>query len=84
MAKAKIKPIHLVRLGYNCTCRAVCDRHYRVIPIEAFIKADNIDHFAKGTFNPKKVTCKRCLKHPDYKLAMNKVNNPLFYWRENI
>lgn len=36
----------------------------------------------KGTFDPHKVTCKNCMKSVNYKNALDKVDNPLFYWRE--
>lgn len=82
MAKQKTKPIHLIK-QYGCRSKAVCDIWLRVMPIEATITNGVYSFNPKGTFNPKKVTCKRCLKHSDYKTAMDKVNNPLFYWREN-
>ena len=78
----KQKAIHLIRLKYGYQCSAVCDRCIPIEPIEATIKGRSIKR-PKGTFNPKKVTCKRCLKSCDYKGALDKVNNPLFYWREN-
>lgn len=78
----KPKPVHLILLNFACTCKAVCNRYNRVIPIESTIR-DSLWYKSKGTFNPKKVTCKRCLKKPLYKEALDKVNNPLFYWREN-
>lgn len=83
MASAKVKPIHLIQLKYGCVCSATCDRYYRVVPIETFIKECDIDHHAKGTFDPRKVTCKRCLKHPKYKEAMDRVKYPLFFLKEN-
>jgi len=83
MASAKAKPIHLIRLRYGYECNAVCDHYLPVEPIEATIKARSAKR-SKGTFNPKKVTCKRCLKHPNYKIALDKVNNPLFYWKEGL
>ena len=84
MAKAKVKPIHLIKIRYGYRCNAVCDKYCRVKPIEAFIKEYDTNHCAKGTFNPTKVTCKRCLKHPLYKEAMDKINYPLLFWKEGI
>jgi len=80
----KPKAIHLIKLKYGYECCSVCDRNIDIEPIEATIKFHYYLKRSKGTFNPKKVTCKRCLKHPNYKLALDKVNNPLFYWRENV
>lgn len=79
----KPKPIHLTKFNYGYECIAVCDNYFNVEPIEATVKRCPKRNSAKGTFNPKKVTCKRCLKHSDYKVALDKVNNPLFYWKEN-
>ncbi len=83
MAKARVKPIHLiVQFGYRC--RAVCDHFCSLVPIETII-INYIPYSAsKGTFSPKKVTCKRCLKHPDYKEAMDKIKYPLFYLKDGI
>jgi len=85
MAKQS-KPIHLtVQWGYRC--KAACDYYCGVVPIEAIIiggDGSSIRCWSKGTFNPKKVTCKRCLKHPNYKTAMDKIKYPLLFWKENI
>lgn len=84
MAKARVKPIHLITMCF-CRCKTICDIMLIVEPIDNIIRVRPISSYmSKGTFNPKKVTCKRCLKHSDYKLAMDKINNPLLYWRENI
>ena len=80
--KNKNKPIHLITCGYHCS--AICDKYVYVVPIEAILKLSNYHSACKGTFNPKKVTCKRCLKHPDYKIAMEKIKYPLLYWRERV
>ena len=82
MATVKVKCIHLIK-QYGPQSRAVCDRCVRLMPIEATIKVD-YSNYSKGTFNPKKVTCKRCLKYPDYKEAMDRVKYPLLFWKENI
>lgn len=83
MAKAKVKPIHLIR-QYNCRSKAVCDIFCLVAPIEATIIGRSSPYDVKGTFNPKKVTCKRCLKHSDYKEALDKIKYPLLFWKENV
>ena len=84
MAKAKVKTIHLTKIRYNYGVVAVCDNYLSVQPIEATIKDRcRISNPVRGTFDPTKVTCKRCLKHPLYKEAMDKINYPLLFWREN-
>ena len=83
MASAKVKSIHLIIYKVHFGAHAVCDRYIEIVPIEATIRAYEGHNDPKGTFNPKKVTCKRCLKTSDYKTALDKINNPLFYWREN-
>ena len=84
MAKQRVKPIHLIAMN-NGICKMRCDRYFRTQPIEALITSLSFEFtLAKGTFNPKKVTCKRCLKHPDYKIAMDKVKYPLLFWKESI
>ena len=77
--------IHLIYLKYGVRCVMNCDKYFDVTPINVVVKKD-IMRIRKtlGTFDPTKVTCKRCLKHPDYVEAMDKVNNPLFYWKERI
>lgn len=78
----KPKPIHLIIIKYGHECNAICDTCIHVMPLEAIIKRPYRWCIPKGTFNPKKVTCKRCLQHLLYKEALEKVNNPLFYWKE--
>jgi len=78
MAKARVKPIHLIK-QYNCRSKAVCDIWCMVAPIEATIIGRGSSYDSKGTFDPRKVTCKRCLKHKDYKLALDKVKYPLLF-----
>jgi len=73
------KPIHLIELWWGCECTAICDSDIGLTPIEATIKRCCRQNMSKGTFNPTKVTCKRCLKHPKYKEAMDRVKYPLFY-----
>jgi len=82
MASAKGK-IHLIYIKYGSRCVGTCD-HFDVVPINVVVKKG--PHLKKplGTFDPTKVTCKRCLNHPDYKEVIDKVNNPLFYWKERI
>ena len=77
------KPIHLTVIMCSYYCRAACDTYINVEPIESVIKIRPYDKSPKGTFDPTKVTCKRCLKHPFYKEAMDKINYPLLFWREN-
>lgn len=83
MAKRN-KPIHLIQLWWSYECYAVCDQDVYLTPIEATNKRCCRRDTSKGTFNPEKVTCKRCLKHSDYKEAMDKIKYPLLHWRENI
>lgn len=77
----KQKPTHLIQLRYGYECRAVCDS-FAITPIEATIKMYFYLKRSKGTFNPTKVTCKRCLKHSKYKEAMDRVKYPLLFWKE--
>jgi len=78
MAKQN-RPIHLIMMS-NCICRAVCDWCVSVRPVDKDIIKKRTDScYALGTFNFKKVTCKRCLKHPKYKEAMDRVKYPLFF-----
>ena len=83
MAKAKDKPIHLIQQwAYNS--KATCDYYFSVVPIEATNIGGGIRPLlSKGTFDPTKVTCKRCLKHPLYKEAIDKIDYPLLFWKEN-
>ena len=79
----KNKPIHLIK-QCGSRCKATCDTYYKTMPIEAIIISSDYYCDSKGTFDPKKVTCKRCLKHPDYKIAIEKIKYPLLYWRERV
>lgn len=84
MAKVKVKPIHLIVMR-NASCRAVCDYYCSAIPIDKnVIKVRVNSLYSKGTFNPEKVTCKRCLKQPKYKEAMDRVKYPLLFLQEGI
>lgn len=78
----KQKPVHLIQLLYNTDCRAACDLWVQTQPKEYTKQIGPC--LSIGTFNVKKVTCKRCLKHSLYKEALDKVNNPLFYWKERV
>lgn len=85
MAKARVKPIHLIQIRWSHNCCAVCDRYIETEPIEAnIIKKFSKRDSSKGTFDPTKVTCKRCLKSEDYKTAMDKINYPLFFLKDGI
>ena len=84
MANVKAKPIHLIVFRVHYGAYAICDNYLEVVPIEAAIKRYVRYNDPKGTFNPKKVTCKRCLKHPDYKKAMDREKYPLLFWKERI
>ena len=79
----KPKPVHLITQT-RYSSRATCDYYVRVVPLEATLVEGIYSSDSKGTFNPKKVTCKRCLKHPKYKEAMDRVKYPLLFWKENI
>lgn len=84
MGCAKVKPIHLIYTRWHSRMMAVCDYWgMEVRPIESII-VDCPNHYSSGTFDPKKVTCKRCLKRPQYEEAMDKIDNPLFYWKDNV
>lgn len=83
MAKQN-KPLHLIILRCGYECKAVCSNYVAIEPIEATIKDRPRSYRSKGTFNPTKVTCKRCLKHPKYKEAMDKIKYPLFFLKENV
>ncbi len=83
MAKQN-KAIHLITM-YDSTCKAICDVWVRVRPVDKnIIKRRANSSYSLGTFDPNKVTCKRCLKHGDYKTAMDKIKYPLFTWKENM
>lgn len=80
----KPKPIHMIIMRYAGSCYPVCDTYsYMVCPIDAPLKRYIRRGGSKGTFDVKKVTCKRCLKHSWYKEAVDKADNPLFYWNDN-
>lgn len=83
MAKARVKPIHLITMR-NYSCRAIYDIYCSTIPIDKNIIIFYANPtYSKGTFDHKKVTCKRCLKHPKYKEAMDRVKYPLFFLKES-
>lgn len=82
MAK-RSKPIHLTKICNGFQCKAACDRYFKVTPLEAIIKGYSRPRLSKGTFDPTKVTCKRCLKSGDYKTAVDKVKYPLFFLKDN-
>ncbi len=82
MAKARVKPIHLI-IQFSIRSKAACDKWCCVVPIEATLVGRKNSYDSKDTFNPNKVTCKRCLKHPKYKEAMDRVKYPLFFLKEN-
>ena len=85
MANAKVKPIHMIIILYRGSCRRLCDIYANGIrPIETIIKCNNYNGTAIGTFNPKKVTCKRCLNNEKHKEVLSKANHPLFHWRDNV
>ncbi len=78
MAKQS-KPIHLITM-WGCRCKAVCDRGVMVEPIGSLIRVRPISSYlSKGTFDPTKITCKRCLNSEDYKTAMDRIKYPLFF-----
>lgn len=80
----KQKPIHLTVIRYGCDCTAACSEYIGAEPIDIdIIKKYRRRGSPKGTFDPRKVTCKRCLKHPYYKEVLDRMKNPLFYWKEN-
>lgn len=83
MAKARVKPVHLIK-QFDGRCKAVCNIWCHVVPIEATIIGRKDPSRSKGTFSPTKVTCTRCLKHPDYKTAMDKIKYPLLFWKEGV
>jgi hypothetical protein len=83
MAKQRVKAIHLIK-QFGTRCKAVCDIWCCVVPIEATIIGRKDSYNSKGTFNPTKVTCKRCLKHPNYKEAIDRVKYPLFFLKEGV
>lgn len=78
----KKKVIHLISMSYTF-CQSLCCQN-NIFPIEDSLDIQNDkQYYNSGTFNPKKVTCKRCLKHNKYKEAVDKVENPLFYWKDH-
>ena len=84
MANVKVKPIHFIYYSHYGSSMC-CDPCFRVWPIE-----DSVDECGykrsrpHGTFDVKRVTCKRCFKQSLYKEVLEKANNPLFYWKERI
>ena len=80
----KKKVIHLIRVKYGYRCVAACSSYLYIAPIEAIIRRGYMASRPKGTFNPKKVTCKRCLEHEDYKIAIDKLKYPLLFWKEGV
>jgi len=79
----KKRPIHFVYQRGDYVY-AACDLDISIEVIEILIRNYTNSCWAKGTIDPKKVTCKRCLKHRIYKEALDKTEHPLFYWKENI
>ena len=75
---SKVKVIHLIK-QFASRSKAVCDRWVTVVPIEALIIGCPSMYLSKGTFDPEKVTCKRCLKNESYKRAMDRLKYPLFF-----
>ena len=75
---SKIKVVHLIK-QFGSRSKAVCDRWVAVVPIGALIIGCPSMYLSKGTFDPEKVTCKRCLKSGDYKIAMDRLKYPLFF-----
>ena len=86
MAKLKVKPIHFIYTMYTARSRALCNIYgYDIRPIEAKLFQYKEDSgVSMGTFNPKKVTCKKCLKNPKYIEVLDKANHPLFHWKEQL
>jgi hypothetical protein len=84
MAKQS-KPIHMICILFHGSSKRLCDIYANGIrPIETTIKCNNYNSTSIGTFDPKKVTCKKCLKNSKYKEVLEKANNPLFYWKEQL
>lgn len=78
------KPIHLIAM-YDSRCKAICDIWCAVRPIDKnIIKGRAATYYSLGTFDPAKVTCKRCLKHPIYKKALDRIKYPLLFLKEGI
>ena len=84
MASAKVKTIHFIYyIHYGSSM--CCNTDFSVWPIEDTMDLAGYKYArAHGTFDVKKVTCKRCLKQSLYKEALEKAKNPLFYWKENL
>jgi len=80
---SKKRPIHFIYIDYYTDTCMICNTDNKVVPIE--YKMNDGCYFTNniGTFDATKVTCKRCLKNEFYKEALDKVNHPLFHWREN-
>lgn len=85
MANVKVKPIHMIYIIGETYNRALCNLWgYGVRPIETKLCEYKDKNLSIGTFNPKKVTCKRCLKDPSYIEILDKANHPLFHWRDDV
>lgn len=79
----KKRPIHFV-YQYSYSSLTACSGSSYVEIIDMPIRKRMTSDFSKGTIDPKKVTCKRCLKNKYYKEALDKAEHPLFYWKENV
>lgn len=81
----KTKVIHLIYQTGDKS-QAVCSYMVGVRPIETVIGGSDKGRWPKGTYNAHKITCKRCKKSVNYKIviALDKLKNPLLYWKENI
>ena len=84
MANVKAKPIHFIYLVYSLECRTVCNKDNGAVPID--FKAQRRIYYTDniGTFDVTKVTCKKCRNTSFYKEALDKINHPLFFWRESL
>ena len=78
------KPIHMIVVKHGYVCISICNDCLEIMPLRAILKKYTPKNCYVGTFDVEKVTCKRCLKHPLYKEAVEKTNNPLFYWKERV
>jgi len=80
--------IHLIRIMYGTYPRAICGLYsINVKPIEAKLFDKRYRWVSLGTFDINKVTCKKCLKHKDYKKLKHEQDvkdYPLFFWKEKI
>ncbi len=78
----KEKSIHMIVIKYGYVCISICNEYLEVLPIRAMLKEYTPKDCSIGTFDVEKVTCKKCLKNYKYKEAVEKTNNPLFYWKK--